>query len=837
MLLCRKIEILLALSATSLPHFSIVAGSQADPLSETTQRRADPSFVPYGFQSGAPVTATYENDDSYAGSIAIDHENGLLYLTGGTYSRYFDKAQTDSLDGNSHLDTSDCFVSVLKLPDLVSDPSRRKASSETVPDPSTQPQLIFAQRFGTESNREVCSAVQYLPVLRPDGSSQQKVVSIGHTEGSDGFFTSLRRAGSDISTVYGFVMDFDLSINDNEQLESTPIETQSTLNGGMLFHENKVQYPVAFVSTPPRDGAAEMQVMYVLTMESDLGDVNPDFFRGGKPKSHVHPDLTAGGGGGLQEFGKNFDMTIRKLSWKGDDILKNEAATSEGVKRMMKEEWSRTYSPEGDEDVFASSLLYIASNSTEEDMLIIAGSTRGVGEEFGEGDEPVSGMDGFVTMMKPSSANLFSESSSVRVQSQSNKVDVVSSLCQQENLLGLDEFFVVGYTESALAGVNINAKSSTNPLKPGFQAFLMKMSTSLSPIWTKQLGAIDADVIGLGCAVTPDGEEVYLSGIIKDAHGTEKSVRGLISDTTGSDVIVAKYKTSSGELQFMKEIGTSEDDTLARGGGITVDSLGNAILMGTTRGSLMRWRGNVTSSKKKNDDNTADVFVMSVSRKTGEFRTPMEQVVGGVSPRSSHGHHGGNHLSMFFASLSILICSCLISVVFYWLYKKHSTDKDFLNNNFDFVARNIEDFADIEVEIRHSATGGIHGMYHIDKDDKDDGVNKALSSTISPTDPRLMSASLLKDATFMEDDDDEKHYDLTSKPSNDPNHYDDEDDDDEDGEDKHYRPSKKKFDLAKRRASYNGLVDSYDTIWKDIEEISIDSTKSPPQEAFDKSIV
>eukprot|EP00957_Ditylum_brightwellii_P085600 6511453-Ditylum_brightwellii.AAC.1 len=73
-------------------------------------------------------------------------------------------------------------------------------------------------------------------------------------------------------------------------------------------------------------------------------------------------------------------MTIRKLSWKGDDILKNEAATSEGVKRMMKEEWSRTYSPEGDEDVFASSLLYIASNSTEEDMLIIAGSTRGVGE-------------------------------------------------------------------------------------------------------------------------------------------------------------------------------------------------------------------------------------------------------------------------------------------------------------------------------------------------------------------------------------------------------------------------------------------------------------------------
>jgi len=123
-------------------------------------------------------------------------------------------------------------------------------------------------------------------------------------------------------------------------------------------------------------------------------------------------------------------------------------------------------------------------------------------------------------------------------------------------------------------------------------------------------------------------------------------------------------------------------------------------------------------------------------------------------------------------------------------------------------------------------------MYHIDKDDKDDGVNKALSSTISPTDPRLMSASLLKDATFMEDDDDEKHYDLTSKPSNDPNHY-----DDGDGEDEHYILSKKKFDLAKRRASYNGLVDSYDTIWKDIEEISIDSTKNPPQEAFDKSIV
>eukprot|EP00957_Ditylum_brightwellii_P119528 9119545-Ditylum_brightwellii.AAC.1 len=67
--------------------------------------------------------------------------------------------------------------------------------------------------------------------------------------------------------------------------------------------------------------------------------------------------------------------------------------------------------------------------------------------------------------------------------------------------------------------------------------------------------------------------------------------------------------------------------------------------MGTTRGSLMRWRGNVTSNKKNNDDNAADVFAMSVLQKTGEFRTPMEQVVGGMSPRSSHGHHGGNHLS------------------------------------------------------------------------------------------------------------------------------------------------------------------------------------------------
>jgi len=736
MLLCRKIEILLALSATSLPHFSIAVASHADPLSETTQRRADPSFVPYGFQSGAPVTATYENDDSYAGSIAIDHENGLLYLTGGTYSRYFDKAQTDSLDGNSHLDTSDCFVSVLKLPDLVSDPSRRKASSETVPDPSTQPQLIFAQRFGTESNREVCSAVQYLPVLRPDGSSQQKVVSIGHTEGSDGFFTSLRRAGSDISTVYGFVMDFDLSINDNEQLEST-----GTLNGGMLFHENKVQYPVAFVSTPPRDGAAEMQVMYVLTMESDLGDVNPDFATkmGDKADSHVHPDLTAGGGGGLQEFGKNFDMTIRKLSWKGDDILKNEAATSEGVKRMMKEEWSRTYSPEGDEDVFASSLLYIASNSTEEDMLIIAGSTRGVGEEFGSSAISNS-MDGFVTKLSlPSAGSALASigTSSARVTGSSEKDIYVTAICANPTN-NVQEFFISGRTIEA------------NDI---FHAFISKISLDgLEPIWTKKLGAVrNSDhVLGIGCAVTPDGKDVYLAGTVKNnavIDLSDEKVEPIKWSSGGDDIFVAKFDVDDGNLSYAKQMGSRADETLARGGnggGIVTDSGGNAILMGTTRGDFMRSK----AGNNANDESFADIFLISVSRETGEFRESMDGA--GNTP---HGAVWNESIDRGVFLLVITLLSFMGSIIYFTkdqfgriIHSKYWRDKEEAE-----VSQYLDDFGDIEVEIRHSATGGFHGMY--DFPDYDGAPPDEVTVSFSPTDPRF-NASIVRDSLFLEDDSD-----------------------------------------------------------------------------------
>uniref|UniRef100_A0A7S2H8Y4 Uncharacterized protein n=1 Tax=Helicotheca tamesis TaxID=374047 RepID=A0A7S2H8Y4_9STRA len=526
---------------------------------------------------------------------------------------------------------------------------------------------------------------------------------------------------------------------------------------------------------------------------------------------------------------------------------------------MLKEGWSRTYSPDGEITVMPSSLLYVSGSSSSEDVLLIAGSTSGSGAEFGAVDTDENDLDGFVSKMDPSSGQFMPGTFSFRIKSQSNKAEVVSSLCMKENSPGVKEFYVVGYTTGALDGVDSSGAEGF-----GKQAFIMKMNLDSleSPIWTQQLGPNNqsGDTFGIGCAVTPDGNDVYLSGIVTNGSGIQGTDKFSTTSEGGDDVFVAKYDAAYGKIQFLQQIGTSENESLARGGGITVDTEGNAILMGTTKGSLMRYRGKQNRERRTADAffghtyNTADVFVMSVSRESGEHRTPMERVVvggemsapslsTGIATNQSSGQHGSSVSAFHIIGVTMLImlsCGVVVFTLFvgYKFYQKRVSDKDFLSHNVD-LAKHLEDFEDVEVEIRHSATGGVHGMYHFDEaGKKDENIDKT-TSFISATDPRLMSSRLLKESMFMDDDEEEKNYDLTMEAANTPDDlYDDDaivnDDDDVDYNVGRMRRSNFRRGNKTRTASYRGLVDSYDTIWKDCAEIadSNDELKAPPKHAF-----
>lgn len=81
--------------------------------------------VHYRFQSGTVPNVdntTIEakmNDDSFASSLHYDSNNGLLFITGGTYSRFWDGFGSESTDGDTTQPVkSDCFLTILKVPSL-----------------------------------------------------------------------------------------------------------------------------------------------------------------------------------------------------------------------------------------------------------------------------------------------------------------------------------------------------------------------------------------------------------------------------------------------------------------------------------------------------------------------------------------------------------------------------------------------------------------------------------------------------------------------------------------------------------------------------------------------
>merc|ERR1712137_1043963 len=98
--------------------------------------------------------------------------------------------------------------------------------------------------------------------------------------------------------------------------------------------------------------------------------------------------------------------------------------------------------------------------------------------------------------------------------------------------------------------------------------------------WTRQLGGtLGRDAISYGCAVSPGDDVVYMAGTIADGDKIKLKTEAT-SSAGGDDIFVANYDSSNGKALFVKQVGSSENDWLARGNGIVCDDDGNAILLG-----------------------------------------------------------------------------------------------------------------------------------------------------------------------------------------------------------------------------------------------------------------
>jgi len=521
-----------------------------------------------------------------------------------------------------------------------------------------------------------------------------------------------------------------------------------------------------------------------------------------------------GGPSGRPNYGKDYMVVLKKVAIEGvnpacvdasgrvnncegsysntEQVLSSKGYDEKNV--AMKQEWYQEYEPEGGVDVRPSGLLYAPSGDPtgKGDTLIMVGTTSGFGDAFGmagasdgyQSQDSSSGLDldGFIMKIRTDSgefsghskfdplSSTFINMHAHRIQSLPMKDDIVAGICSKPlQLSGNQEkmrhIYVVGSTESILPGIATGLRDnnflSDHPApngKKSMEAFLMKVDLdTLDPVWTVQLGAIHnggvdmkGNAFGFGCAVTPDGDDIYLTGMVNQGgiatdFSTEDS-RGIPSTAHGgTDVFIASYKTIDGSRNFVRQVGSTRDDFPSRGdGGITADRLGNAILTGHTRGSIARKRA---LAEYKYGDNgsyaAADIFVMSFDRATGNH---VDIADDGAPAVTSPGQQKPEKMNKADAAIvgvvAIALCFVFVAIAGVGIVayktkkgKKKQEDRVFMSTNLRDRSQRVKQSKrrrstwgmkrkspamqmqdlNVMVEVRNSASGGWHGVYDDDQ--------------------------------------------------------------------------------------------------------------------------
>jgi len=679
--------------------------------------------VHYGFQSGGipnsqAAVVNHVNptkDDSFASGLYYDSRNSLVYVTGGTYSRFWDGIGSSSGSNGketSHVANSDCFLTILKVPE-----DDRKKDTGSV---DKEMKMVYARRFGTEGSPEACSAVMYIPSV----SNTARAITLGNTE-EGGLLTSLRSKGSRKASLYGFMMDFDIEL---AKRNGKVVDVSGKIDGGRLMYDFPVQYPIS-VTTDPRSTSG--REIFVALLSSPINS------KTNRKQDDMHPYLTLEDD--MTGYGKDFRVVIEMSEPNSQATLEYEKEIGKyeegGVRETIVGGWKRSFSPNistgsaAIPTLHVSDLVYVPQmfNNVRNDVLVLTGTTNGYGPEFG-GPELRGSVDdfGFVTKINPTEGDTdTSKGGSVATTrvGAANSANSITGICFQRGLDNVKYIYVVGFTNGLIdIQMRKNQLSVTKDGKVSKHAFMKKLKLrTLEQVWARQIGSSDGeDVVGHGCDISPDGSIVYLAGTIKKGGSirfVEDNIIDLDSKSSGGDdIFVASYSTA-GSANFIRQFGTAEDDTFAKGKGIVCDKTGNAIVLGNTKGSMMRLQRDHDDKFHYNRPN--DIFVMSIGKEKGKIPSIAEKFperYKEVVSTSERPNSDEDTEKLFTVEIVAIIVSSLL-VFFTFVYaacnmKKAASDGTNWDSN-DRVMGYLDEFnaKNIELHVRHSATGGVHGIY------------------------------------------------------------------------------------------------------------------------------
>merc|ERR1712188_50297 len=168
--------------------------------------------------------------------------------------------------------------------------------------------------------------------------------------------------------------------------------------------------------------------------------------------------------------------------------------------------------------------------------------------------------------------------------------------------------------------------------------FLRRISfeRGLGPVWATQWAAmphsgqggeanLPSSAYAMDCVVDETSNAVYVVGnVLKGAAMTQGDDR--MVNQGGDDVWVAKVDETTGNVHWLTQLGSVENESVAGHGSIAFDGK-NVIIYGNTGGSLYRQR---EGEEIGGGGGKSDIFIMALNGKTGAV-TNDELYLGGAS--------------------------------------------------------------------------------------------------------------------------------------------------------------------------------------------------------------
>jgi hypothetical protein len=248
----------------------------------------------------------------------------------------------------------------------------------------------------------------------------------------------------------------------------------------------------------------------------------------------------------------------------------------------LSELWQQTYEAMDVNGALMRAVLP-AALILRKDFLVVVGSTAGVGGPFGEGDGNGK-MDGFISKFSWETGDIYVDPNADNESSKrfgSAADDWIIGACGHKSgiyELDSDAIYIVGASEE-------NTGNNPNNVPRGFVSKVD--SLSLETLWTTQFVPNMSDnddrskTWATKCVVDESINQIFIGGMVEDGTlGYAQTAFGKV------DVFVAKLTSNDGTMEWLRQMGSDEDDRLADM--LLMNDNKSLLIYGDTKGTFIR---------------------------------------------------------------------------------------------------------------------------------------------------------------------------------------------------------------------------------------------------------